>query len=46
MEDILTVIHTDVVDHRDGHLDQIGIQEMPNNCKRVVVFDNNIAVLI
>lgn len=41
-----TVIHTDVVNHRDRDVNQIRIQEQLNDSNDVLVIDNNRSVLI
>lgn len=43
---MLTIVHTDVVDHRDGHMYNIWIQEMSNDSQCIVILDHNLSVLI
>lgn len=41
-----TVIHANIVYDRDGDEDQIWIQEIPNNSKRIVPLHDNFSVFI
>ena len=41
-----TVIHANVIDDRNGNKNQFRIEEVPNDSKGVVSFDNNLPILI
>jgi hypothetical protein len=41
-----TIVHADVVNHRNGNENQLWIKEVSDDSKSVVSLDDNISVLI
>jgi hypothetical protein len=42
----LTIIHADIVDNWNRNMNQLGVEEMPDDGKRVEPLKNNLPVLV
>jgi hypothetical protein len=42
----LTIIHTDVIDYRNSHMNEIRVEEMSDDSKGIVIVDGDFSVFI